>query len=106
MIKYSNDEQKALAVIAHYGAIIGSPRELEFLTGAKSISSAAEALAAARLFWQIASLAADECIADTFSLEGGDVEHWTHKIFNKLYSELVANGYREQWRQAESEANS
>lgn len=106
MIKYSNDEQKALVVIAHYGAILGCPHELEFLTGAKSISSAEEALAAARLFWQITSLAADECIADAVSLDGVDVEHWTLKIFNKLYSELVANGFGEQWKRAEREANS
>lgn len=106
MIKYSNDEQKALAVIVHYGAILGSPHELECLTGAKSINSAEEALATARLFWQITSLAADECIADAVSLDGVDVEYWTHKVFNKLYSELVANRFGEQWKQAEREANS
>lgn len=105
MIQYRKDEQNALILINHYAAQVETPSALDFLTGTNSISSADEALAAARLFWEIASLAADECINEAISLADVDVEFWVHKIFNKLYSEMVAKGFGEQWKQAEREAN-
>ncbi len=78
-----------------------TPYALDLLMGVKSINSTDEALAAARLFWEIASLAADECINEAISLAEVDVEFWVHKIFNKLHSEMVAKGFGEQWKQAE-----
>lgn len=106
MIQYRSGEQKALILITHYAVQLDKPYALDFLTGAKSISSTDEALAAARLFWEIASLAAEECINEAISLADVDVEFWVHRIFNKLYSEMVAKGFGEQWKQAEREANS
>lgn len=106
MILYRWDEQKALTLVNHYGAQVETHYALDFLTGAKSISSADEALAAARLFWEIASLAADEWINEAISLADVDVQFWVHKIFNKLYGVMVAKGFGEQWKQAEREAKS
>lgn len=97
--------QKPLILINHYTAQAETPSAVDFLTGAKLISSTDEALAAARLFWGMASLAADECINEAISLAEVDVEFWVHQFFNKLYSEMVAKGFGEQWKQAECEAN-
>jgi hypothetical protein len=105
MIQYRSDEQNTLIIINHYAVQLDKPYALDFLTGAKLISSTDEALAAARLFWGMASLAADECINEAISLAEVDVEFWVHQFFNKLYSEMVAKGFGEQWKQADCEAN-
>jgi hypothetical protein len=105
MLNYSDAESPAKTIAIFYADKINSAITKEFFNGEKSFANSEEALEVARGFWKITDLASTDHIAGVSILNGIDAEFWLHKLFNKVYGYYEKNGFKEQWKIAESESN-
>jgi hypothetical protein len=103
MLNFSSAEESAKLIAKHYCQHLNNPEAVEFFSGNLDISSKAQALSIAKVFWEITDMASEDHLNDINVLGDLDIEFWMHKLFNKTYGYFQKNGYVDEWRLAEAE---
>jgi hypothetical protein len=103
MLNYSTDDITAKNIAVFYAKKLNHGLAEEFFAGSRSLANTDEALEIAKVFWRITDLASDDHLNNVSVLDNVDIEFWTHKLFNKLYGYYEKNGFKEQWKIAETQ---
>lgn len=103
MLNFSEAEKPAIAISQYYCQKLKSPKAEDFFSGKISLSTKAEALEIAKVFWDITELASADHLNDVVILDDVDIEFWMYKLFNKTHGYFQKNGFSEEWKQAETD---
>jgi|ETN07SMinimDraft_1059922.scaffolds.fasta_scaffold06446_3 hypothetical protein len=100
MLNYTDTHRPALILAEHYSSKIQAPVFTSFMQGRADLESSEDAVDVINHFWEMTELAIADHEAGRDIQGVTDIEHWMHRLFQKVSGYMIQHGFGELWQES------